>query len=75
MPSSSELLHIDAAALTQQTALQVVGALAAVAGIGLIAGGGYVYRDTIKQGLTWFISVVRPSPCAAAQISARLAVD
>ena len=40
-------------------ALQVVGALAAVAGIVLIAGGGYVYRDTIKDGISWFISVVR----------------
>jgi uncharacterized membrane protein YdjX (TVP38/TMEM64 family) len=38
--------------------LKVVGALAAVAGVALLAGGGYVYRDTIKDAISWFISVV-----------------
>jgi uncharacterized membrane protein YdjX (TVP38/TMEM64 family) len=38
--------------------LKVISALVAVALIAGIGGGGYVYRDSIKEGISWFISVV-----------------
>lgn len=38
--------------------MQVISALVAVALIAGIGGGGYVYRDSIKEGISWFISVV-----------------
>lgn len=43
---------------TKHGAMQVISALAAVAVIAAIGGGGYVYRDSIKEGISWFISVV-----------------
>lgn len=43
---------------TKRSAMQVISALVAVAVIAAIGGGGYVYRDSIKEGISWFISVV-----------------
>lgn len=47
--SSSETGGVD---------LKVLGALLAVGGIASVAAGSYVYRDTIRDLLQWFISVV-----------------
>jgi hypothetical protein len=43
---------------TKRAAMQVISTLVAVALIAGIGGGGYVYRDSIKEGISWFISVV-----------------
>jgi hypothetical protein len=51
-------MHSVAASSTWNNPMQVISALVAVALIAAIGGGGYVYRDSIKDGISWFISVV-----------------